>query len=366
MGLNLKSKDSCKYDAVSLGEVLLRLDPGEGRIRTSRTFHAWEGGGEYNVIKGLRRCFRLNSAVLTAFADNEIGLLMEDLILQAGVDTSLIHWMPTNGTGSVCRNGLNFMERGFGLRGPVGCSDRFNTAISKATPEDLEIHKLFEEDGVRWFHTGGIYAALSEQSRDTLIQSIRVAKENGTVVSYDLNYRASIWSAEGGKELTLKINKQVVKEVDVLIGNEAEFSACLGIEAEANADPENDPLNIKGYEKVLRNLAAEYPNLKVITAILHTTTSASQTQLIALALVNGELYISKFLDHVSVLDSVGAGDAFGTGVIYGLMECNDPQKAIDYGVANAAFVMTTPGDTTTALKKELDALLDGTGGNIKR
>lgn len=172
MNLNLKQKKDCAFDAVSLGEVMLRLDPGEGRIRTARSFRVWEGGGEYNVVRGLRRCFGLKTAVITAFADNEVGMLMEDLILQGGVDTSLIKWVKTDGIGRSCRNGLNFTERGFGIRGAVGCSDRANTAISKMTPADFDFEHIFGELGVRWLHTGGIYAALSEESFETVVSAI--------------------------------------------------------------------------------------------------------------------------------------------------------------------------------------------------
>ena len=221
MNLNLRPKEECTFDAVSLGEVMLRLDPGEGRIRTARSFRAWEGGGEYNVVRGLRRCFGLKTAVITAFADNEVGMLMEDFILQGGVDTSLIKWMETDGIGRTCRNGLNFTERGFGIRGAIGCSDRANTAISKATPEDFDFEYIFGELGVRWLHTGGIYAALSEQSCETVLAAIKTAKKYGTIVSYDLNYRPSMWSAIGGLEKTREVNREIAKYVDVMIGNEA-------------------------------------------------------------------------------------------------------------------------------------------------
>ena len=218
MNLNLRPKEECQFDAVSLGEVMLRLDPGEGRIRTARNFRAWEGGGEYNVVRGLRRCFGMKTAVITAFADNEVGKLMEDFILQGGVDTSLINWKKTDGIGRICRNGINFTERGFGIRGAVGCSDRANTAIAQATPEDFDFDYIFGELGVRWLHTGGIYAALSEQSCETVLAAIKAAKKYGTIVSYDLNYRPSMWSAIGGQEKAQEVNKEIAKYVDVMIG----------------------------------------------------------------------------------------------------------------------------------------------------
>ena len=254
MELNLKPEKECTYDAVSLGEVMLRLDPGEGRIRTARSFRAWEGGGEYNVVRGLRRCFGLKTGVITAFADNEVGMLMEDFILQGGVDTFLIKWMKTDGIGRTCRNGLNFTERGFGIRGAVGCSDRANTAISKATPEDFDFEHIFGELGVRWLHTGGIYAALSEQSCETVLAAIRTAKKYGTVVSYDLNYRPSMWSAIGGLAKAQEVNKEIAKYVDVMIGNEEDFTACLGFEIEGN-DENLKELNLDGYKKMINHAA---------------------------------------------------------------------------------------------------------------
>ena len=247
LNLNIKPADKCKYDAVSLGEIMLRLDPGEGRIRTARRFTAWEGGGEYNVVRGLHKCFGMHTGVLTAFADNEVGKLLKDLIEQGGVDTDLIYWKKTDGIGRVCRNGLNFTERGFGIRGAVGCSDRANTAISQATPADFDFERVFGEMGVRWLHTGGIYAALSEQSCETVIEACKTAKKYGTLISYDLNYRPSMWSAIGGKEKAQEVNKEIAKYVDVMIGNEEDFTACLGFEVEGN-DANLKTLNIEGYK----------------------------------------------------------------------------------------------------------------------
>ena len=179
MNLNLRPKEECTFDEISLGEIMLRLDPGEGRIKTARSFRAWEGGGEYNVARGLRRCFGLRTSVVTAFAENEVGYLMEDLILQGGVDTSLIKWVPYDGIGRNVRNGINFTERGFGIRGAVGASDRGNTAASQIKPGDIDWDYIFGTLGVRWLHTGGIYAALSEDSANTVIEAVKKAREKG-------------------------------------------------------------------------------------------------------------------------------------------------------------------------------------------
>ena len=365
MDLNLKSSSECTFDAVSLGEVMLRLDPGEGRIRTTRQFRVWEGGGEYNVIRGLRRCFGMKTAVITAIADNEVGKLVEDLILQGGVDTSLIKWMPTDGIGRVCRNGLNFTERGFGIRGAIGCSDRANTAISKATPSDLNFEYIFGELGVRWLHTGGIYAALSEQSSKTVIEAIKIAKKYGTVVSYDLNYRPSMWKDIGGKEKAQEVNKEIAKYVDVMIGNEEDFTACLGFEIEGN-DENLSKLNLEGYKKMIAKAVNVYPNFKVAATTLREVKTASVNDWSALCYADGGIYKASDYKDLEIMDRVGGGDSFASGLIYGLMTTGDPQTAVNYGAAHGALAMTTPGDTTMASKKEVEAVMNGAGARVQR
>ncbi|MFA5057079.1 MAG: sugar kinase, partial [Opitutaceae bacterium] len=187
MPLKIKPASECKFDEVSLSEIMLRLDPGEGRIRTAREFKVWEGGGEYNVARGLRKCFGLRTAVCTAFVDNEVGRLLEDFILQGGVATDFIRWRPDDGIGRSSRNGLNFTERGFGIRGAVGIPDRGHTAASQLRPGDFDWEHIFGKLGVRWFHTGGIFAALSETTSALTIEAVQAARRHGTIVSYDLN-----------------------------------------------------------------------------------------------------------------------------------------------------------------------------------
>ena len=365
ISLNLKDKKDCKFDAVSLGEVMLRLDPGEGRIRTARNFRAWEGGGEYNVIRGLHKCFKMDTAVITAFAENEVGYLMEDFIEQGGVDTSLIKWMKTDGIGRICRNGLNFTERGYGIRGAVGCSDRANTAVSKATPEDFDFEYIFGTLGVRWLHTGGIYAALSEQSCETALAAVKTAKKYGTIISYDLNYRPSMWSAIGGKEKAQEVNKEIAKYVDVMIGNEEDFTACLGLEIEGN-DENLKELNLAGYKNMITEAAKAYPNFKVIATTLREVKTATINDWSAICWADGEIYKAKDYKDLEIMDRVGGGDSFASGLVYGLMTTGDPELAVNYGAAHGALAMTTPGDTTMANKKEVEAIMGGAGARVQR
>jgi 2-dehydro-3-deoxygluconokinase len=365
MELKLRPEEECTYDAVSLGEVMLRLDPGEGRIRTARSFRAWEGGGEYNVVRGLHKCFGMKTAVITAFADNEVGLLMKDFIEQGGVSTNLICMKKTDGIGRICRNGINFTERGFGIRGAVGCSDRANTAISQATPEEFDFEYIFGTLGVRWLHTGGIYAALSEQSCETVLEAIKTAKKYGTIVSYDLNYRPSMWSSIGGLAKAQEVNMEIAKYVDVMIGNEEDFTACLGFEIEGN-DKNLKTLNVEGYKKMINEAAAKYPNFKAVATTLRQVKTATVNDWSAICWADGEIYKAKQYDDLEIMDRVGGGDSFASGLIYGLMVTSDPELAVNYGAAHGALAMTTPGDTTMASKKEVEAIMGGAGARVQR
>jgi 2-dehydro-3-deoxygluconokinase len=226
--LSVKSKTGCIWDVVSLGEVMLRLDPGDERIHTTRHFRVWEGGGEYNVARGLRRCFGMNAAVVTALVDNPVGRLVEDLMLQGGVNQKYVHWMPFDGVGRAARNGLNFTERGFGIRAPLGVSDRGQTAISRLKPGEIDWDQIFSKDGARWFHTGGIFCALSETTPLVAMEAMDAAKRSGAIVSYDLNYRSSLWKSIGGKSKAQEMNRRLAPLVDVMLGNEEDFTAALG------------------------------------------------------------------------------------------------------------------------------------------
>lgn len=365
MNLNLRKKEDCTFDMISLGEIMLRLDPGEGRIKTARSFRAWEGGGEYNVARGLRRCFGMKTAVVTAFADNEVGRLLEDFIMQGGVDTSLIKWVKYDGIGRTVRNGLNFTERGYGIRGAVGVSDRGNTAISQLKAGDIDWDYIFGTLGVRWLHTGGIFAALSESTAEVAIEAVKTAKKYGTIVSYDLNYRPSLWNDIGGKAKAQEVNKEIAKYIDVMIGNEEDFTACLGFEIEGN-DENLKELNIEGYYKMLEEVVKVYPNFKVIATTLRTVKTATVNDWSAICYADGKVHKGLELSGLEILDRVGGGDSFASGLIYGLMTTEDAQTAVNYGVAHGALAMTTPGDTSMASLKEVENIVGGAGARVQR
>lgn len=365
MDLKLRKKEDCQFDQASLGEVMLRLDPGEGRIRTTREFRVWEGGGEYNVARGLRKCFGMKTAVLTAFADNDVGRLVEDFILQGGVDTQFIKWMPYDGIGRKVRNGLNFTERGHGVRGAVGVSDRAYTAASQMKPEDFDFDLIFGKLGVRWLHTGGIYAALSTQAAETVIAAVKAAKKYGTVVSYDLNYRPSLWKDIGGQAKAQEVNKEIAKYIDVMIGNEEDFTACLGFEVEGN-DANLKELNLDGYKKMIGEVVRTYPNFKAVATTLREVKSATVNDWSAICYADGTVYKAADYKSLEILDRVGGGDSFASGLIYGLMTTGDPQKAVNYGAAHGALAMTTPGDTSMASLKEVESLMKGAGARVQR
>jgi len=363
--LNVRPKEDCRYDIVSLGEIMMRLDPGEGRIRTARRFRAWEGGGEYNVARGLRRCFGLRAGVVTAFADNEVGKLMEDFILQGGVDTSLIKWAEYDGIGRTVRNGLNFTERGFGIRGAVGCSDRGNTAASQLKPGDIDWEHIFGSLGVRWFHSGGIFAGLSETTGPVVIEAAETAKKHGTVVSYDLNYRPSLWKGFGGLEKCREINREIARHVDVMIGNEEDFTACLGFEVEGTDENLAD-LDVESFKKMIARAVTEFPNFKATATTMRGVKTATVNDWGAMCWCDGEFYTATQRPALEIMDRVGGGDSFASGFIYGMMVLGDPRQAVEYGAAHGALAMTTPGDTTMASLAEVEKVVGGAGARVDR
>jgi 2-dehydro-3-deoxygluconokinase len=332
--LNIRPASETKWDCASFGEVMLRFDPGFGRVRNARQFNVWEGGGEYNVARAFKKCWGKRSTAVTALPVNDLGWLVEDLMMQGGVDTSHIIWRDFDGLGRNTRVGLNFTEKGFGVRPALGCSDRGHTAASQIRPGEVNWEKLFGEEGVRWFHTGGIFAALSSNTAEAVIEAVEVARKYGTVISYDLNYRASLWKSQGGKEGAQKVNRHIAQYVDVMIGNEEDFTACLGFEVEG-LDEHISSIDPANFKKMIQTAVKEFPNFKV----------AATTE---------------------IYDRVGGGDGFASGLAFGFMEGKGPQAAVEYGAAHGALAMTTPGDTSMVRQAEVEAVMKGKGARVIR
>jgi 2-dehydro-3-deoxygluconokinase len=363
--LNIKPKGQRAWDLVSLGEVMLRLDPGDERISTTRHFRVWEGGGEYNVARGLKRCFGMDTAIVTALADNPVGRLVEDLMLQGGVSQKYVRWAPFDGVGRTVRNGLNFTESGFGIRPALGCSDRGHAAVSQLKPGEIDWDQIFSKDGTRWFHTGGIFCALSETTPLVAQEAMEAAKRAGAVVSYDLNYRRSLWKSIGGKAKAQEINRRLASLVDVMLGNEEDFSAALGFPV-SGLDEHHSKLEAAGFRQMIETVVKEYPTLAVIATTLRHAKTATLNDWGALCYCDGAFYQAPTRENLEVYDRVGGGDSFASGLIYGLLSGKEPQRSVECGAAHGALAMTTPGDTTMATLAEVLQAMKSHTARIER
>jgi 2-dehydro-3-deoxygluconokinase len=363
MPLKIKSKDQCRWDELSLGEVMLRFDPGDHRIATTRRFEVFEGGGEYNVARGLKRCFGLDTAHVTALADNPVGRLVEDLMYQGGVH-QLVRWVPDDGVGRTVRNGLNFVERGFGVRAALGCSDRGHTAISQLKPDDFDWEDIFGKKGVRWFHAGGIFCALSESTAEVAMAAMQAARKHGTIVSYDLNYRDSLWRSIGGKKRAQEVNRRLAPFVDVMLGNEEDFSAALGFEV-TGMDEHISSIEVEAFKQMIERVVKEFP-FQVVATTLRKAKTATVNDWGAICYADGMFYEAKNRENLEIYDRVGGGDSFASGLIYGFLSGQGPRWAVECGAAHGALAMTTPGDTTMVTLKEVTQLMKGSGARIAR
>lgn len=363
--INIKPKSKCKWDLVSLGEIMLRLDPGDMRIKTTRNFKVWEGGGEYNVTRGLTKCFGLKTAVVTGIVKNEIGYLLKDLISQGGVDMSYVKWFPYDGIGRCARVGLNFTERGFGIRGALGVYDRANSAASKLKVGDIDWDKIFREDGARWFHTGGIFAVLSDTSANVIIEASKIARKNGTIVSYDLNYRPSLWEALGGNKKAIEVNREIAKYVDVLIGNEEDFTVALGFEVKG-LDKKLKKLEPENFKRMIKQCVSQYPNIKAVATTLRSVKTANINDWGAILYYKGNFFQATKRENLEIYDRIGGGDSFVSGLIYGFLSNKLPEIIVEYGAVHGALAMTTPGDTSMASLSEVEKIVTGGGARVKR
>ena len=352
--LNIRAAATCAFDVISLGEVMLRFDPGAGRIVGSREFRVWEGGGEYNVARGLRRCFGMRAGIVTALVDNPVGRLIEDLILQGGVDTSLLRWEPFDGVGREARNGVYYLERGFGVRAGLGMMDRGHTAVSQLQPGMIDWDEIFDGRGVRWFHTGGIMAALSESATAVVREAMEAARRAGTIVSFDCNYRASLWKNRGGRSGAVDVNRSLLPLVDVMFGHEGDVASPL-------ADSAHGPAwhDLESFAAMAERVSAEFPNVRVIASTVRKAVTASRNDWSAFAYDGSKALQGLRWPELEIFDRVGGGDSFASGVIYGLLAGKDISWSLDCGVAHGALAMTTPGDASTATLAEVERLMAG-------
>jgi 2-dehydro-3-deoxygluconokinase len=364
-GLNIRKAEDCQWDCAAFGEVMLRFDPGFGRVRNARSFQVWEGGGEYNVARAMRKCWKKRATVVTALPSNDLGWLVEDFILQGGVDTSHILWREHDGIGRNTRVGLNFTEKGFGVRAALGCSDRGHSAASQIRPGEVNWERLFGEEGVRWLHTGGIFAALATNTAEAAIEAVEAAKKHGTIVSYDLNYRASLWKSQGGKDGAQRVNRTIAKYVDVMLGNEEDFTACLGFEVEG-LDEHISAIDPANFKKMIAKAVAAFPNFKVAATTLRNAKTASFNDWGAIVWAGGNFYEAPMRENLEIYDRVGGGDGFASGLAYAFLEGKGPQAAVEYGAAHGALAMTTPGDTSMVNVKEVEAIMKGKGARVIR
>jgi 2-dehydro-3-deoxygluconokinase len=363
--LRIRPASETRWDCAALGEVMIRFDPGFGRVRNARSFQVWEGGGEYNVARAMRKCWGLRSTVLTALPKNDLGWLVEDLIMQGGVDMSHVIWREFDGLGRNTRVGLNFTEKGFGIRAALGCSDRGHSAASQIRPGEFNWERLFGEEGIRWFHTGGIFAALDAGTSEAVIEAVEVARKYGTIVSYDLNYRASLWKSQGGKAGAQRVNRNIARYVDVMLGNEEDFTACLGFEVEG-LDEHLSAIDPANFKKMIVAAVREFPNFKVAATTLRNAKTASFNDWSAILYAGGEFYESVLREDLEIYDRVGGGDGFASGLAYGFLAGKGPQAAVEYGAAHGALAMTTPGDTSMVRVAEVEAVMKGKGARVIR
>jgi 2-dehydro-3-deoxygluconokinase len=291
--------------------------------------------------------------------------LIEDFILQGGVDSSHICWRPYDGVGRTVRNGLNFTERGFGIRGAVGIPDRGNTAAAQLKAGDFDWETIFGKGGVRWFHTGGIFAALSDSTAGLVEEAVQIARKHGTIVSYDLNYRPSLWKAIGGHARAQLVNRRIAQHVDVMIGNEEDFTACLGLKVDG-LDENISEINVGNFKKMIEQAVGEFPNFKITATTLRAVKSATRNDWGAICWAGGRFHEARNRKDLEILDRVGGGDSFASGFIYGMLSSGDPAKAIEYGAAHGALAMTTPGDTSMATLAEVEKLVKGGGARVQR
>ena len=361
MSLKIKPVDSCELDLLSLGECMIRLSPpGHQRIELTPYFEAWAGGGEYNVAYALSR-LGLRTAWTSKLVKNPLGAFIKNHAQASGMDISEVAWVPYDGVGKADRIGLNFTEVGIGVRSSVTMYDRGHAAASHLKPGDIDWKRIFNTRGVRWFHTGGIFTALSESCAQAVKEAMQAAHAAGTIVSYDLNFRSKLWTSEQAIATT----KELVKYIDVLIGNEEDFQKVLGFEVKGT-DENLKKLPIEGYKTMVKQVVDAYPHIQIVGTTLREVISGLLNNWSAIMYYDGEFYQSVRYENLEIEDRVGGGDGFCSGTVYGLLNGKTPQECVNLGAAHGALLQSTRGDTSMITLDELMHVYKGGSARIKR
>lgn len=361
MALKIKTSESCELDLLSLGECMIRLSPpGHQRIELAPYLEAYAGGGEYNVAYALSR-YGLRTGWTARLVDNPLGAFIRNHARTSGMDISEVAWVPYDGVGKADRIGLNFTEVGIGVRASVTMYDRGHSATAHMKPGDVDWKRIFKDRGVRWFHTGGIFTALSDGCAAVVKEAMQAAHENGTIVSYDLNFRSKLWKSEQA----IKVTKELVPYITFLIGNEEDFQKVLGFEVEGT-DENLKELPIENYKKMVRRVVETYPNVQAVGTTLREVVSGLLNNWSAILYYEGAFYESMKFQNLEIEDRVGGGDGFCSGIVYGFLNGMAPQDCVDMGAANGALLQSTRGDTSMCTLEELLHVKKGGSARIKR
>ncbi|MFH1024415.1 MAG: sugar kinase [Planctomycetota bacterium] len=358
--MKISAKESCKLDCLTLGECMIRLSPpAHGRIEFANTLEVWVGGGEYNVSYALSR-LGMRTGWISRLVKNPLGALIANHARSAGVDISNVVWVPYDGVGRKDRIGLNFTEVGTSVRGSVTMYDRGHAAAAHMTPGEVDWKKVFA-GGVRWFHTGGIFSALSPDCAKVCKEALKAAHEAGAVTSYDLNFRSKLWSSKDAQAAT----KEVMPYIRVLIGNEEDFEKVLGFKAEGT-DESYKGLKVENYKKMVERVVKAYPNVEAVGTTLREVVSGLVNHWSAILWCEGKFYDSKRYEGLEIEDRVGGGDGFASGMAYSLLNGKTPQDAVNFGAAHGAMLQTTRGDTSMITLEDVEHVAGGGSARIKR
>ncbi len=357
----IKQSSEAEFDLLALGECMIRLSPpGHQRIELTPIFEAYAGGGEYNVAYALAR-YGMRTGWVSRLVDNPLGHLIKNHARASGMDISEVLFVPYDGSGRADRIGLNFTEVSMGVRSSVSLYDRGHTAVSHMKPGDVNWNRIFAKSRVRWFHTGGIFAALSDSCAEVTIEALKAAHEAGTITSYDLNYRSKLWSSKKAIEVT----NRIIPYVDMLIGNEEDFQKSLGFEIEG-IDKNFENLPIEAYKKMVKQVIKEFPRLSIVGTTLREVVSGLVNNWSAIVCYDKKFYKSKMYKSMEIEDRVGGGDGFCSGFIYGVLNNLQPQECVELGAAHGALLQTTRGDTSMVTLEEVKHVMSGGSARIKR